>query len=226
MLSWWNHDATGTGLAALPKSGMIVPKMGRIAARTSLADALLTPVQQRVLGLLFGQPERRFQSAELIRLAKGGTGAVHRQLARLAAVGLVTVTRSGNQKHYQANRESPVFTELHGLIVKTVGLAEPLRRALKAKAGEIRAAFVYGSVAKRGDKAGSDIDLMVISDTLRYPDLFQTLQKAEAVLARTVNPTVLTVAEWRAKRARKDSFVSRVAAQPKLFVIGSDDDLS
>ena len=205
---------------------MIVPKMGRITARASLADALLTPVQQRVLGLLFGQPERRFQSAELIRLAKGGTGAVHRQLARLAAVGLVTVTRSGNQKHYQANRESPVFTELHGLIVKTVGVAEPLRRALKAKAGDIRAAFVYGSIAKKGDKAGSDIDLMVISDTLRYADLFQALQKAEAVLARTVNPTVLTVAEWRAKRARKDSFVSRVTAQQKVFVIGSYDDLS
>lgn len=67
---------------------------------------------------------------------------------------------------------------------------------------------------------------MVISDTLRYPDLFQTLQKAEAVLARTVNPTVLAVAGWRAKRARKDSFVSGVAAQPKLFVIGSDDDLA
>ena len=75
---------------------------------------------------------------------------------------------SGNQKHYQANRESPVFAELHGLIVKTVGVAEPLRRALKAQAGEIRAAFVYGSVAKKGDKAGSDIDLMVISDMLRY----------------------------------------------------------
>src|SRR5437773_947946 len=100
---------------------MIVPKMGRMAARTSLADALLTGVQQRVLGLLFGQAERRFQSAELIRLAKGGTGAVHRQPARLEAAGLVTVTRSGNQKHYQANRESPIFAELEGLIVKTVG---------------------------------------------------------------------------------------------------------
>lgn len=191
-----------------------------------MVDALFTPVQQRVLGLLFAQPERRYQSAELIRLAKGGTGAVHRQLARLATVGLVTVTRSGNQKHYQANRESPVFAELHGLIVKTVGVAEPLRQALKAKASDICAAFVYGSVAKRGDKAGSDIDLMVISDSLSYADLFQTLQKAESKLARTVNPTVLTVADWRTKRVRKDSFVSRVAAQPKLFVIGSEDDLA
>lgn len=105
--------------------------MGRTSApRKGLADALFTRVQQRVLGLLFGQPERRFQSAELIRLADSGTGAAHRQLARLADAGLVTVTRTGNQKHYQAREDSPVFAELHGLVVKTVGLVGPIRRAL------------------------------------------------------------------------------------------------
>jgi len=182
-------------------------------------------VQQRVLGLLFGQPDRRFQSAELIRLARGGVGAVHRQLGRLAENNLVTVTRSGNQKHYQARRDSPVFEELHSLIVKTVGVAEPLRQALARKARTIRAAFVYGSVAKGTDRARSDIDLMVISDSLRYSDLFETLQAAEAVLGRTINPTVMTVAQWRAKRARADSFAARVAGQARVFVMGSDDDL-
>jgi predicted nucleotidyltransferase len=206
---------------------MIVPEMGTTASkrRTGLADALFTPVQQRVLGLLFGQPDRRFQSAELIRLAKGGVGAVHRQLGRLAETDLVTVTRSGNQKHYQARRDSPVFEELHSLIVKTVGVAEPLRQALARKARAIRAAFVYGSVAKGTDRARSDIDLMVISDSLRYPDLFDALQEAETVLGRTINPTVMTVAQWRAKRARAGSFAATVAGQSRLFVIGSDDDL-
>jgi len=125
-------EAAVPALASVPKSGMIIPDMGtlRRARRTGMADALFTPVQQRVLALLFGQPERRYQSAELIRLAKGGTGAVHRQLARLAAAGLVTVTHTGNQKHYQARRDAPVFEELHGLVVKTVGLVQPLRRAL------------------------------------------------------------------------------------------------
>ena len=207
---------------------MIVPEMGtqRPARRSGLADALFTPVQQRVLALLFGQPDRRFQSAELIRLARGGVGAVHRQLARLAASELVTVTRTGNQKHYQARRDSPVFEELHRLIVKTVGVAEPLRQALGPKADAIRVAFVYGSVAKGTDRARSDIDLMVVSDSLRYADLFEALQAAERVLGRTVNPTVLTAAQWRSKRARADSFAARVAAQPRVFVIGSDDDLT
>jgi len=206
---------------------MIVPDMGRKAKSASigLADALFPRVQQRVLALLFGQPDRRFQSAELIRLAESGTGAVHRQLSRLAEAGWVTALRMGNQKHYQANRASPAFTELRGLIVKTVGVVEPLRRALTAKSGELRAAFVYGSVAKGNDKAGSDIDLMVISDRLGYQDVFDALQSAEGVLARPVNPNVMSLAEWRAKRAKRDSFAARIAAQPRLFVIGSDDDL-
>lgn len=202
---------------------MIHPEMG--TTPSGLADVLFTPVQGRVLGLLFGQPDRRFQSAELIRIAGSGTGAVHRQVTRLADVGLVTVTRIGNQKHYQANRESPVFGELHGLVVKTVGVAQPLRQALAVNARDIQAAFVYGSIAKGSDRASSDVDLMVISDSLRYPDLFEALQKAEATVARKVNPTVLTLSGWRTRRNRRDSFVARVAAQPKIFVIGSEDDL-
>lgn len=195
------------------------------ASLSGLGRVLFTPVQQRVLGLLFGQPDRRFQSAELIRLAASGTGAVHRLLTRLADSGLITVERVGNQKHYQANRASPVFAELHGLIVKTSGLLAPLRAALARLAYRIRAAFVYGSVAKGTDQAASDVDLMVIADKLDYADVFSALQTVEAELGRTVNPNVMTLAEWRRKR-KQAGFVSRIASQPRLFVIGSDDDLA
>ena len=217
---------------------MIIPKMGttRAAAKADtggarkagarLADALFPRVQQRVLGLLFGQPDRRFQSAELIRLAASGTGAAHRQLAGLAAVGLLKVTRGGNQKHYQANRESPVFEELHSLVVKTVGLGDPLRQALQARARDIRAAFVYGSAPKGGDQGAGDINLLVISDRLRPRDLARALHKAQVALARTIHPTVLTVEQWRVRRARGDSFLARMAGQPGTFLIGSDDDLA
>jgi predicted nucleotidyltransferase len=187
---------------------------------------LFTPVQQRVLGLLFGQPERRFQSGEIIRLAGSGTGAVHRQLQRLAAAGLLSTWREGNQKHYQANKDAPIFSELHGLVVKTIGVVEPLRQALAPLADDVEVAFVYGSVAKRRDHAGSDLDLLIVSDRLAYSDVYDALQDAETVLGRPVNPTVMKRAEWRKKRAQKDSFVKRIASQPKLFVIGSDDALA
>ena len=207
---------------------MIVPVMGTIANESShgLAGALFSPVQQRVLGLLFGQPNRRFQSAELIRLVHGGTGAVHRQLARLEESGWVTVTRAGNQKHYQANAACPAFAELRGLIAKTVGLVEPLRRALEPLADGVQAAFIYGSIAKGTDKAASDIDLLVVSDRLGYPDLFTALQAAESALGRSISPNVMTPQDWQAKVQEKGSFAARIAAQPRLFVIGSDSDLA
>lgn len=212
--------------------GMIIPNMGRKAeaaeaslALTAVAGALFTPVQQRVLGLLYGQPERKYQGNELIRLAGSGTGAVHRVVTRLAEVGLVTVERVGNQKYYRANRDSPVFEELRGLVAKTAGLAIPLREALTPLAKGIDAAFVYGSLAKGTDRAGSDVDLMVISRKLEYGKVYEALQKAEAVLGRTVNPNLMTPQEWRRKRAERDSFAARVAAQPKIFVVGSEDEL-
>jgi predicted nucleotidyltransferase len=208
--------------------GMIVPRMGstKDASDVGLAGALFTPVQQRVLGLVFGQPQRRFQSAELIRLARGGTGAVHRQLARLEAAGWVAATRVGNQKHYQANAKCAAFEELRGLIAKTVGLVEPVRQALAPHAERIDAAFIYGSVAKGTDRATSDIDLMVLSEGVDYAELFPALKEAESALGRSISPNVMRIDEWRTKRGVKGSFAARVAAQPRLFVIGSDDDLT
>ncbi|MEO8197384.1 MAG: nucleotidyltransferase domain-containing protein [Thermoanaerobaculia bacterium] len=197
--------------------------MGTSKGRSSsggLAGALFTPVQQRVLGLLFGQPERRFQSAEIIRLAAGGTGAAHRQLQKLEKVGLLLATREGSQKYYQANPESPIFPELHGLAVKTVGLAEPLRRALAPLAKKIELAFVFGSVAKGTERAKSDIDLLVVSDEVGYGEIYEAILPAEAILGRPINPTVRTRVEWRQALATKDSFAVRISQQARIFVIG------
>jgi predicted nucleotidyltransferase len=103
----------------------------------------------------------------------------------------VTVTPVGRQRHYRANRESPVFFELLGLILKTVGLAEPLREALASLAG-VSAAFIYGSVAQSTDTAASDIDFMILSSDLSYADLFAALQGAEASIGRRINPSILS----------------------------------
>lgn len=208
-----------------------MPNMGMKAKtappppRTSLADALFSTTQQRVLAYLFGQPERSFFATELIGLAGGGSGAVQRELASLAQSGLVTITRIGTQKHYQANPASPIYAELCSIARKTVGLAEPLREALAPLAKRIAAAFVFGSVAKRSDTATSDIDVLVLSDNVDYADAFAALQTAEAKLGRTVNPTVYAPADWRKKRRSGNAFVTKVAAQPKLFLIGTEEDL-
>lgn len=199
--------------------------MGMIASHPGLAESLFTRVQQRVLGLLFGQPGRKFQGAELIRLAASGTGAVHRELKRLSGSGLITESSVGNQRFYQANHRSPVFNELRGLVRKTVGVQAPLAEALAPLAKRIRAAFVYGSLAKGKETARSDVDLMVVGTRLDYPDLYLTLQHAERLLGRPISPHLMTHPEWRKKLADRNHFVAKVNQQPKLFVIGSDDDL-
>jgi predicted nucleotidyltransferase len=208
---------------------MIQPKMGMqraLSRPAGLGGALFTGTQQRVLGLLFGQPDRSFYASELIGLAGMGSGAVQRELARLAEAGLVTVRIIGSQKHYQADARSPIFAELHGIAQKTFGLAEPLRTALAPMAGEISAAFVYGSVAKKTDTAGSDVDLMVVSDRLTYADLFAALEQASAIIGRTVNPTIFTRKDLAKRLKAKESFITRVLAQPKTWVIGDEDALA
>ena len=193
---------------------------------SSLADALFSGTQQRVLGLLFGQPERSFYATELINLAGVGSGAVQRELASLSQSGLVTVKPVGNQKHYQANPASPIYDELCGLVRKTVGLAEPLRAALAPLATQIKAAFVYGSTAKKEDTANSDIDLMLVSDTLTFGDTILALQAATELLGREVNPNIFTPQDFAKRLKEGGSFVSRVMAQPKVWLIGEEHDLT
>lgn len=192
---------------------------------SATADALFHSVQQRVLALLFGQPERRFLSAELIDLVGSGTGATHRVIKRLAEAGLVVEEVEGRQKYYRANSDSPVFEELAGLIRKTVGLEGPLGAALLPLEDRVRAAFVYGSVAAGEEKAGSDIDLMVVADELDYPTLFTALEPVERRLDRTVNASLMSSMEWRRKVSEPDGFVPRLEKGHRLFLVGSEDDL-
>jgi len=197
--------------------------MGMIGA--GLSDALFTKTQQRVLGLLFGNPDRSYYANEIVRLAGSGIGAVHRELAKLAAAGIIDVRRVGNQKHYQANRQSPIFDELRGIAVKTFGIADVLRSFLEPFTERIRAALIYGSVAKGADTAGSDIDLMIVSSDLSYADIFTVLSEAENKLGRSVKPTVYKPAEFQRKLKGDNAFLRRVLEQPIIFLLGSHDDL-
>jgi predicted nucleotidyltransferase len=191
----------------------------------NLTDALFSKVQRCVLGLIFGNPDRSFYANELFRLAGSGTGAVVRELAKLADSGLVTVSKIGNQKHYQANRAAPIFEELRGIVLKTFGMADVLRQGLLPLSGQISAAFVYGSVAKGTDTAKSDIDVMVIGEDIAYPEVYSALMPVEAQLARKINPSIYSYEDVRLKLKKGNAFLTRIMAQPKIFLIGSERDL-
>jgi predicted nucleotidyltransferase len=192
---------------------------------TSLGDALFTKTQQRVLGLLYGRPDKSFYTNEIVRSANMGRGTVKRELEQLVSAGLLVLTREGNQLHYQANPRCPIYNELLGIVKKTFGIADVIRSALLPFDAEIDLAFIYGSVAKGEETATSDIDLMVVSESIAYSELMVELANAEESLGRTINPTIYTMKEMKSKFKKDNAFVVRVMKQPKLWIKGSEDDV-
>lgn len=195
----------------------------RSLARTSLADALFSSTQQRVLGFLYGQPERSFFANELITATGSGSGAVQRELARLTQSGLVTNRLIGRERHYQANARAPIFDELRSIIIKTTGIAEPLRSALQPLADRIAFATLYGSVAKGTATAASDIDLLVVADDVRLEDLYSAVDAAESKLGRKINPTLYTTLDFLRRRKQGNAFLTKVMKGEQVPLIGSVD---
>lgn len=212
-----NAMATKSSRPARRKAAASLP-----AAPTSLADALFTTTQQRVLALLFGQPARSFFATELIELTGSGSGAVQRELKRLSSSGLVTVKRIGNQKHYQANPNSPVFEELRRLVIKTVALLEPIRQALEPLAERIELCLLYGSVVKGTDTAQSDIDILIVAEEVTLEDVYWALAPVEANLDRRISPTLYTPQEFADRKASKNAFLTRVISGKHLVLIGDE----
>lgn len=189
---------------------------------TSLADALFSRTRQRVLGVLFSEPERSFFASEIFRLTRSGRGAVQRELQRLTESGLAEVTRVGNQKHYRANPQSPLFPELRSIVLKTSGLADPLRKALAPLAKKIHRALIYGSVARGEAHSRSDVDLLVVAEDLTLEDLFGRIQPIETILGRKINPTLLTPEELQRRRSSGNPFLRKVLSGPTIPLIGDD----
>jgi DNA-binding transcriptional ArsR family regulator len=191
----------------------------------TIGDALFTKTRQRVLGLLYSNPDKSFYTNEILRWADMGRGTVRRELRRFANAGLLRVRREGNQLHYQADPSSPVFHELRNLVLKTFGLADVLRLALSPFSDTIHTAFVYGP-ASTGHPADSDIDLMLIGKDLSYAAVMDRLGDIGKNHGREVNLSIYSPEELT-KRVRSDNaFLKRVMEQPKTFVIGSAEQMT
>ncbi len=188
-----------------------------------MVDALFSRTKQRVLALLFGQPDRTFGTMELIALARSGSGAVQRELDRLVASGLVTVATEGRAKRYAADHRAPIFAELRGIVEKTSGVAEVLMTSLAPLASSIRFAVLYGSVAKETDRATSDIDLLLVADGVTLEAVFGALQPAEDRLGRRISPTLYTPDEFLRRRKAHHAFLTKVLAGKHTVLLGDED---
>ena len=183
----------------------------------SIASALFSDSQSRVFRWLFGQPERPYHLNELLRLTNLGSATLQRELAE---AGLVNSEKVGNLRRFQANKDSPVFDELVALTRKTLGAQPLLQEALAPMQERLEQAFIYGSVAKGTDTASSDIDVMVVGNDLLLGDVLKLLLPVESKLGRKISPTLYTPAEFKRRKAQKDSFLHRVLEQPVIPLVG------
>jgi predicted nucleotidyltransferase len=187
----------------------------------ALSNILFSGSRRSILVLLYGHADEQFYLREIARRAGTGIGATQRELRQLSEAGLIQDFRRGRQVYYQANRKNPIFVELKSILAKTSGIRDILREALTSLKDRIKLAFVYGSIARGEEKASSDVDLMVVGE-ISFSDVVSTLAKIETKLGREVNPTVYGPREFREKLAAKNHFLSAVAKEKKLFVIGDE----
>ncbi len=199
--------------------------MSTTPPKSPIASALFGKARLQVLALLYGQPESAFYLREIGRLTGSSVGTLQRELARLTEAGLVRRELKGRQVYYQANRASPVFTELRGLVLKTAGVADVIRGALGDLGDRIEAAFIYGSLATGRPHGTSDVDLMVIG-AATFREIVLALSQAHATVGREINPTVYPVHEFREKVQQDNHFVRSVLTGPKLFLVGSERELA
>ena len=190
-----------------------------------LADFLLGAFRTRVLSALLLHPDTAWHVRELARRLGTLPGSTNRELIKLADAGILSRQQIGNQMHYRANLQCPVFGELAGLLRKTSGMAAVLTEALQPLASRIQCAFVFGSVARGEETAHSDVDVLVLGD-VGFAEAVDALHPAQKIVQREINPMVYQMDDFCARLSAGNTWARAVVEQPKLFLIGNADDLA
>ncbi len=189
-----------------------------------LSQGLFGQTRTAILSLLYGHADESFFLRQLVRETGAGNGAVQREVKQLSDAGLITRKTVGTQVFYRANRKSPVFSELRGLLLKTSGLRDVLRASLAPMKDRIKVAFVFGSVAAQRDRADSDIDLMIVGDA-DFDEVVRNLSGGQKKLRREINPSIYSPGEFRSKLRSENHFLNSLIRSKKLFILGNENDL-
>jgi uncharacterized protein len=186
---------------------------------SQLGDALFTKTQQAILKLLYTHPEKSFYTKEILRLTGMGVATIKRELDRMERASVLKKFKIGNQLHYQANTDCPIYSELITIADKTFGLNDTMKLALEPLAHKIVWAFIFGSIASEKETPWSDIDLMIIG-TLDFFAVAIAVNNAQHLLGREINPKIYTPQEWKNLLKEKTGFIKSVLQKPKINIIG------
>ncbi len=192
--------------------------------RKGALDSLMPRTRQDILAAAFIRPDTEFYAAELASKLGVPPSSLQRELKQLTSADILTSTVRGHMTFYRANKESPLFVDLRGLMLKTRGLVDVLTYALRPLIPKIEVAFVFGSIAAGNERSESDIDLMVVG-SVRPMDLSLPLRRVRNEIGREINPSVYTGTEFRSKLGAGDHFLTHVMSEPRLTIVGSANDL-
>jgi predicted nucleotidyltransferase len=190
---------------------------------SALAEILSSRVRAEIFRILFGTVDAELHMREIARRSGCAIGTIQSEFKKLLRLDLVQKRRDGNRLYFRANRQNPLYPEIHGLVLKTSGLVDLLREAL-AQTAAIQIAFVFGSVARGEEQAESDVDLLIIGD-LGLRDVTRLLAGLSEKISREINPHVMPPEEFRRRKQTKAHFITRVMAAPKIFIIGDKNGL-
>ncbi len=190
-----------------------------------LAEILSSKIRAGIFRILFGvDPDTELHMREIERRTGFAIGTVQKELQKLQRLEIITRIKDGNRVYYRANTVHPLYPDIRSIVLKTSGLADVIMNALANEKG-IKVAFIFGSLARQEDKATSDVDLMVIGD-IGLRKLTGLLTDVASKIGREINPHAFTEKEFVKRRRGQDHFLNQVLESPKIFIIGTENDLA
>ena len=188
----------------------------------ALAQILSSRVRAELFRIMFGITKAELHVRELARRSGLHEATVRQELRKLKGLDLVFERRDGNRVYYRANTHHPLYVDIHQIVIKTIGLVDIFRPKLSHK--DIHIAFIFGSITTGKEKSHSDIDLMVIGK-IGLRKLISLLSGLSEQVGREINPHVMTESEYSKRVKSKDHFATHVLDGPKLFIVGTENDL-
>ena len=191
-----------------------------------IAQALFTPAQQKLLGLLFVRVNQGFHLNEIMRLTGLGSASAQRELKRLHDSGLIVSERIGNVRRFRPNKDCMIYGELSSLVKKTFGLVSVLNSALAPLSKVLNVAFVYGATAKEQEGMDTNVELLLIGENTSYGELLSRLPVAERILRRKINPNLYSLPDFKRRLREQQPFILQMLREEKIYVLGDEEDLN
>jgi predicted nucleotidyltransferase len=188
-----------------------------------ITNIFKSKARKALFRLYFSNPDSEYYLRDLERILDIPVSIIRKELLRLEEDGIFMSKKKGNLVYFSLNKSYPLFDELKSIVFKTVGIKGLLKGVLSKIKG-IETAFIYGSFAKNEESAKSDIDLFVMGK-IDENQLVKEIGKLEKVLKREINYSLYSKSDLKKKKREKDSFILDLVENPKVFIVGSENDI-